>query len=309
MNSGKTLSRLISIVCGIALASFASLSALAEPANAIRPITNPTLFDSAIPRSNVHFIYMHQSLPSYIETTIGNVPVGGDFNLLALQFEYAFSDTLSLVATKDGYIDFNPDATFSQAEGFANLAAGVKYLFLLDNENSFAASGTLTAELPTGNRDVWQGEGAGYINAIINTIKDYGDFELSSSIGARFPLDSEDPTIAFLSTHLNYDLQNGFYPLVEFNWFRVLDSGDGSPRFPDQVGGLVPAIAVFEGGDLISLGSQNATINRDIMTAALGFRYRINKTQNIGIAYESVLTDDEDNLMDDRITVDYIFEF
>lgn len=307
MKSERRLSSLLrSVAASFALTAFV---AYAAPGSSVRPITNPTLFDNPTPQTNIHAIAIHQTLPSVIETTIGNEPVGGDFNLLALQFEIAFNESLSLVATKDGYIDFNPNATFSKSEGFANLAAGLKYLFISSDENDLAVSGTLTAELPSGNRDVWQGEGDGYINAILNASKSAGNVGLISSLGYRQPMGSEDPSIAFLSAHANYDLQNGFYPIVEFNWFHVSRAGNGSPRFPDQVGGLVPAIGVFEGGDLISLGSQYATYNRDIMTGALGFRYSIDDKQNIGIAYESVFTGDEDNLMDDRITIDYILKF
>lgn len=89
-------------------------------------------------------------------------------------------------------------------------------------------------------------------------------------------MSSEDATTAFFSAHVNYDLKNGFHPIAEFNWFHVARSGNGAPRFPDEVGGLVPVIGVFEDGDLISLGSQYATTNREIMTGALGFRYLIN---------------------------------
>ena len=79
-------------------------------------------------------------------------------------------------------------------------------------------------------------------------------------------MSSEDATTAFFSAHVNYDLKNGFHPIAEFNWFHVARSGNGAPRFPDEVGGLVPVIGVFEDGDLISLGSQYATTNREIMT-------------------------------------------
>lgn len=92
----------------------------------IRPMTNPTLFDLAVPTTNIRPIFAYHALPDFVNTTAGNLPVGGDVQVYALQFEYAFSDRLSLVATKDGYIDFNPNATLNNQSGFANLGAGLK---------------------------------------------------------------------------------------------------------------------------------------------------------------------------------------
>lgn len=203
MKTKTTTSSLIKNLCGTAVIALAGASVFAGPGNTVRPITNPTLFDNPLPQTNIRAIVLQQSLPAYIETAIGDVPVGGDFNLLAVQIEYAFSDTLSLVATKDGYIDFNPNSTLSKAEGFANIAAGLKYRFLSDFDDTLVMSGTVTAELPSGNRDVWQGEGDGYINAILNASKAFKDIGLTSAVGLRQPMSSEDATIAFLSARIS----------------------------------------------------------------------------------------------------------
>jgi len=86
-----------------------------------RPMTNPTLFDLAVPSTNIRPIFIHHLLPDSVNTTAGDLPVDGDVQVYALQFEYAISERFSLVATKDGYVDFNPDATLSDESGFANL--------------------------------------------------------------------------------------------------------------------------------------------------------------------------------------------
>jgi hypothetical protein len=54
--------------------------------------------------------------------------MGGDVQIYAVQFEVALNDRLSIVATKDGYVDINPDTEplWSDEGGWANLAAGVK---------------------------------------------------------------------------------------------------------------------------------------------------------------------------------------
>lgn len=71
----------------------------------------------------------------------------------------------------------------------------------------------------------------------------------------------------------------------------------------------MPAVVEFEGGDFFNIGAANATENRDIVTAAFGFRSRITDNVQAGFAYEIPLTDEENNLMDDRFTLDLVLTF
>jgi hypothetical protein len=66
--------------------------------NARRPISNPTLFDLALPTTNLHPIFMYQNLPDSVNTTAGPLPMGGDLQVYALHFEIALNDRLSIVA-------------------------------------------------------------------------------------------------------------------------------------------------------------------------------------------------------------------
>ena len=85
---------------------------------AIRPITNPTLFDLALPTTNIHPIFLHHAMPDQISLAGGGTaPLGGDAQLYALQFEYALSERLSIVATKDGYADMDFDNTLTDSSG------------------------------------------------------------------------------------------------------------------------------------------------------------------------------------------------
>ena len=118
-------------------------------AQARRPISNPTLFDLALPTSNVHPIFMYHSLPDQINTTLGPVAVGGHVELYALQAEFAVNERFSIVATKDGYVEMRPDGVvLSKEGGWANLGAGVKYAFILDPVSQTAVSGTMSFETP-----------------------------------------------------------------------------------------------------------------------------------------------------------------
>lgn len=279
-------------------------------ANIRRPMTNPTLFDLALPTTNVHPIFVHHRLPDRIDLAGGGqVPLGGDVQLYALQFEIALNDRLSIVAVKDGYLDSNPDNTLNDTSGFANLGAGLKYAFILDPVGGTAVSATMTFELPTGNSDVFQGEGDGAVNLIVNGLKMVDDWQFAGSLGFQIPFSNEQSTTSFVSAHASYEVNRWFIPLVELNWFHVLDSGNGVGNYPTHLGGALPGAINFEGGDIFNLGAVNAGQNRDLVTAAVGFRSRVTGNAEFGVAYEMPLTDDSASLMKDRLTLDLVWRF
>ncbi|MEZ5302086.1 MAG: hypothetical protein R3F11_15800 [Verrucomicrobiales bacterium] len=278
--------------------------------SARRPITNPTLFDLAIPQSYVHPLFLYQSLPSSISTEIGSVPLDGDLQVYAIQLQWAVTERLAITATKDGYIDFNPDNTLAEEDGWANLAAGLKYAFVYDPASQLAVSGQLLIEVPTGNSDVWQGEGDGVAIPSVSALKIAGPVQLAGTLGAKIPFDSDaESTMLFSSIHLSYEVTPRFFPLVELNYFRVLDEGDGGSRFGSQAGGLVPAIAQFEAGDLVNFGAANADKNPDFLSLGVGFRFRATDNVDLGFAFELPLTDDEDSIMENRFTLDLVYRF
>lgn len=284
----------------------------AEPfASVRRPISNPTLFDLALPTTNIHPIFMHHSLPSTVNTTLGNLPMGGDVQIYALQFEYALSERLSIVATKDGFVDINAGnaALWSDESGFANLGAGLKYAFIYDPANEFVLSGTAVVELPTGNDDVFQGQGDGVVNLIVSGLKMWDEFQLAGAAGARIAMSGDQSSSSFVSAHASYELCDWFIPLVELNWHHVLDAGDGKAAFNSQAGGLVPSVATFEGSDLLNFGAANSGRNRDLVTMAVGFRSRLTDSIDLGVAYEIPLTPEDDGIIDDRLTIDLVWKF
>lgn len=273
-----------------------------------RPISNPTLFDLALPTTQLHPIFLHHRLPNTVSAAGGQVPMGGDVRLYALQFEWAFNERLSLVATKDGYVDIDPgNAIWADESGFANLAAGLKYAFLLDPAAGRVLSGTATFELPTGNRDVFQGEGDGAVNLIVSGLQMAGDWQFAGGAGLHLPFSDQMSTSGFVSAHASYEVRPWFIPLVELNWFHVLSPGDGSSRFGSQP--PVAAIASFEGHDLLNFGATDSGSNRDLVTAAIGFRSRLTDRVDVGVAYEIPLSDSNDSVLKDRLTLDLVWRF
>ncbi len=173
-------------------------------AKAIRPISNPTLFDLAIPRTQLHSIFIYNNMPDMFDIVGGQVPLGGDYQVYALQFEYALTDRLSLNATKDGYIVFDPVSTLSDTEGFANVALGPKYAWLLKPEKGLASNVQLIYEIPMGNREAWQGEGDGVFIPSVSTLKMAGRFQFSNQFGFKLPIDGDtESTMFYTSAHVS----------------------------------------------------------------------------------------------------------
>ncbi len=298
----------------IALAACLAMTsgALAQDAfsEVIRPMTAPTVFDLALPRTQLHGIYLNQSMPSRVNAgSLGLLGLGGDFQVYALQFEYAFSKRTSFVATKDGYIDFNPGQTLSSEEGFADLGFGIKHALIYDPAKQFVLSGIATVEIPTGESEVWQGEGDGILNLNLAALKLCDKFQFAGNMGLHIPFSDAQSLTGSLSLHASYEVTPWFIPLVELNWFHTFDPGDGSLAFTNQLGSAVPANVPFEGGDLINWGSANGDENRDFVTLGVGFRSRLCASSTLGFAYEVPLTDEEDGLMDDRFTMDVVWKF
>ncbi|MEM7603171.1 MAG: hypothetical protein AAF357_17390 [Verrucomicrobiota bacterium] len=287
--------------------------ALDDPfADTIRPISNPTLFDSPIPRNYIHGIYIHNDFPGFIDTVAGNVPIDGEFEVYAVGLELALTDRLAINATKDGYIFVSPDSTLTRAEGFANVAAGIKYAWLINPEKEVASAINLNYEIPLGHTEVFQGEGDGVIIPSVSTLKNFGNLQLINQTGFKLPIDTDSESSKFYTSfHASFPLTDWFHPIFEVNYFRVLNAGDGSPRFGEQAGGAVPSLPTFEAGDLLNFGGANSEINPDFVSAALGFRIvnpKASKT-SVGFAWETPLTPIEESIMHNRFTIDFTVQF
>src|SRR5690606_35137991 len=111
---------------------------------AISPVTNPLFFEDPRITSEIRPIFIWHNIDNSFLTG------GGDVQVYAAQLRWAVTDRLSIIATKDGYIDFNPSGTLAHESGFADLAAGVKYALIDDEEAQFILTPGLKLEIPTG---------------------------------------------------------------------------------------------------------------------------------------------------------------
>ena len=109
------------------------------------------------------------------------------------------------------------------------------------------------------------------------------------------PTDGEDESELFYwSNHFDYYVGHSWYFLGEVNWYDFLNSGNRLN-------------ADFEGGDLFNLGSTDVAGN-DLVTGALGMKYKPSCNSEVGVAWEIPLTERRD-VLENRLTVDWIWRY
>jgi hypothetical protein len=275
------------------------------------PLSNPVYNGDARNVTMVRPIMIFHSLPDQINTTLDpNLDLGGDVTGMAVQLSYAFNERLSLVAVKDGYFDFDPN-NLQDENGWADIAAGLQYSFIYEPKNNFIVTGRLVYEAPVGDDDIFQGNGDGNLAPAILFLKGWDKLQFSGTVGLVLPLDTdEENTLLYDSWNLSYAVTDVIRPLIELNHFHVLNSGDRNISQALSSGSqddLVAAITTFNGVDIINLGGEHNDDNTDLVTLALGSRFRINKWLDLGAAYEIPLTNDDESLIKNRFTVDAVF--
>lgn len=251
----------------------------------ISPITNPTYFEDPRTLTEARFIYLRHKVP----VAAG----GGDVQLFALQLRAALTERLSIIATKDGYI-FSDNPLI--ADGWADIAAGLKYNLIRDPAGQRLLSAGLTYELASGSTRSLQGNGDGVFNLFLSHARKINECaNYMSTLGVRLPNDTAAETsMMYWSHHVDRRVTDRLYLLAEANWYNWIDSGAGG-------------INGVEGGDLFNLGSTGVTGN-DIVTAAVGLKFKPSGNQEIGFAWELPVTKRED-VLDNRLTFDWILRY
>lgn len=264
---------------------------------AFSPVANPLFFEDPHINSEIRPIVAFHRIGDDLLGGAGlNGVSEGDARYIAVQARWAVNDRLAIIATKDGYLDVDFDNLPGLSnDGWADIALGVKYAVIKDEENQFILTPGLKIELPTGNEDVFQGNGDGEWNVFVSGAKSWGDLRLLGSAGFRIPNDFEDETAsAHYSLQVDYYTCRWFCPFITASGFTVLSEGEGLPLR-------------IEGFDLINFGASDAEGVTQIV-GGVGFRSRLAKWADFGFAYESSLTRPE-GLFDDRFTMDFIFRF
>lgn len=251
----------------------------------ISPMTNPTHFEDPRTLTEARFIYLRHKVPL--------AAGGGEVNLFALQLRAALTERLSVIATKDGFItSTNPLID----DGWADVGAGLKYNLLRDPANQRIVSVGGTYEMSNGSLRALQGNGDGVFNFFLSGAQKLNEnSHYVGSMGVRLPNDTAAETsMMYWSNHVDRRVTDRLYLLAETNWFHWLDSGAGG----------IPGV---EGGDLFNFGSTGVTGN-DILTSAVGLKFKPSGQQEIGVAWEFPITERRD-VLDNRFTFDWIVRY
>jgi len=251
----------------------------------ISPMTNPVFFEDPRTVTELRGIFLQHKVPQ--------AAGGGDIQLYALQIRAALTDRLSLVAAKDGYaVSSNPLVR----DGWADVSLGLKYNLFRDCCTESLLSAGFAYEMPVGSRRTLQGNGDGEFHLYLTGGTEICcDCHWLSAFGLRLPADDTDEeTSIYWSNHVDYHLGHGIYALTEFNWFHWTESGAGG----------VPGVS---GGDLFNFGSTGIAGN-NIVTGAIGAKYKPNRLTEIGVAWETPLTERRD-VLENRLTVDLILRY
>lgn len=260
--------------------------------NFVSPQSNPLFFEDPRTLTEVRFHFANQWIPT-------NNPVfqGGNAQFIAAQIRAAVTERLSIIATNDGYLWLNPaNPAVADTQGFADVAAGLKYNFYRNPETQTLASAGLTYCMPAGAQRVFEGNGNGMWRLFLSGGREFfGCAHWVSGAGMELPNDGgANSRMSYWSNSFDVQLTRRFYLLSQVNWFHWFDSGNA-------------LAANFEGNDLFNLGSNDVAGN-DIVTASWGGRMKFGNYHETGIAYEVPLTDRRD-LLESRLYVDLILRY
>ncbi len=276
-------------------------------------ISNPLFNETPYITTEVRPIYLHQKMPSNQAGLFG-----GSINLVAAEIRIALTDNLGIIATKDGFgwIDFDNTSNGSAAgindpEGLANISLGLKYAFHNDVENGSIATVGVEYEPPSGTLSIGtslaypldnvdlQESGDGFVNVFLTGAKRYEKWGFQASAGVNAAIDTDhDSSLIHYTLHADYELFEGFYPMVSLNGFTIYNEAN-------RPGMTAAAVAGFDGVDLVNLGCSIDC--GTVLTAAGGIRMRATDNLIFGLGLEKSIA--RQDLMDWRTYADMVIHF
>lgn len=254
----------------------------------IAPVADPILFEDAVIRNEFRPVFGYQNIADDFATQ------GGDLQVYGMQLRWAVTPRFALMMVKGGWNEFHPGVG-PDADGLGDLGVGMKYALIDLPEHQFILTPGVTYEFPTGDEEVYQGNGDGLWNFFVSSQKGFGDFHLQANVGIQVP--NED---YWKSTILHYHLQADYYvcshfiPFVVANGYTVVNEGGAAPL--DS-----------EGYDLVNFGSAYADGETQI-TVGGGFRSHLTSYLDFGFAYTKSVGKKE-GFIDDRFIVDFVIKF
>lgn len=253
------------------------------------PIGNPIYFESPFNNTSLRLFYLYHDFPD------GSQIGGGELNVFAAQVRVAITERLGFIATKDGYSRLNA-GILPPDDGWNDFAIGLKYVLIADRENDFVLTTGMRWEWQNGDRGTLQGRDQ-ELSPFLGFAKGWGYFHLLGNITPRLPMDiREGNYILQWDLHADYEILPealpGFAPMFEVHGLHYLSDGEALPL---AVGGL----------DYSNIGSSNVA-GDSVIWGGPGFRWKLNPHLAIGAAYEFPFHDPDNDIMEQRVTVDMI---
>jgi hypothetical protein len=272
-------------------------------ADLISPVSSPFLFEDPRSLTEIRPLLIVQTAPNRNPAFSG-----GNSEFYGVQARLAITDRWSIVLNELGAVTFNPgssDVGITSNSGFAELHVGPKWTFYRDEQAGRLAAAGVTLEIPTGNRAVFQDTGSLSLDPYVSfgqtfARSQYGTFNFMTTGGWSFSVDNERTDYLHFHFHLDYDVLNihYIYPLIELNWYHTTSTG----RANEDIG--------TEGGDLVNFGSPSYDGKNDLVTLAVGARYKFGGSDHyqVGTSFEFPLTDRKD-IQSFRFGLDFIIRY
>jgi hypothetical protein len=255
----------------------------------VGPMTNPWLAKDPRSLSEARLLGVYTVFPDRHPWEDGQTYL--------LQIRAAINNRWSVFLDKSGYSFIDRGDAAGTTDGWNNLAFGAKYLLVRDVENQFLLAAGVQYEAPTGEVDAFQRPSDGSITAFATVGQEMFCFgHVLGNVGVRAPLSSEGSTLLYSQIHLDYGVTSWLYPLVEFNYYRVLSDGRG-----------VQAAGLGQGDAWIDW-SVPQTVGSDLLTAAVGVKARYSRILEAGLAYEKSLSG-TNRLLDHRFVVELVLRY
>jgi hypothetical protein len=279
------------------------------------PIVQFALFEDPFITTGLYPFFAYHEFPN------SSAFQGGNAYDVSVQARVAVTDRLAIIATKDGYVWKRPgNPLLKDTEGWLNLAGGVKYAMLQNEEERYIVSGILRFEFPSGSSDTFQGWGDGAVIPSISGAYGIGDLQLIGDFGFQIPFHGgQQSTSLFYHLYVDYNVAPFFAPFFQLSGITWIGSGNG--KIPVKLKrGIVPGSQIslnaaqaalgtgpFEGADLFNLGSRDMG-GRDLVTWALGFNIPIVENVTFSAAYERPLSHYK-GIFKQRVTSAVVIEF
>ncbi len=248
----------------------------------VHPISSPSYFHDPFIDSRMNLLTLRLWLPK------DNQLHGGYVDSYGTPFYLALTERLQFMVTYGGYSRVRAGG-LRPADGWNDWAFGLKCNLIADRDSQFLLSSGLIWRLSNGHALTLQG-GVDELSPFVSAAKGFGKWHVIGTVGGRLAMDRHMGNhMVYESLHVDYELLENFYPLVEFNGLQYLSNAD---RLPSRVGAL----------DFASIGANDVRGN-SVFWTAVGFRWKLRKNVELGASYEFPLTPAENGSLDQRVIV------